>query len=216
MNKHNEFDDNEEVVVIERRDKQSYLYIAIAAVLGIALGGLIGSTVTTSRWETSYQALQNQLEQLNNAKAEVSKAAELSEQNQEEAWQHKMDQALEKQREEWQAEAVQRDKYVAELEKQNLNLEQQLNEQKMALELANTQNNQLNRQADMQVTMLERSRELFQRELKSNKNSRDYKRARFSGSQAQSTEKECDIYLEGNHGMRSRMPVINKMKRIHG
>lgn len=80
MNKHNEFDDNEEVVVIERRDKQSYLYIAIAAVLGIALGGLIGSTVTTSRWETSYQALQNQLEQLNNAKAEVSKAAELSEQ----------------------------------------------------------------------------------------------------------------------------------------
>ncbi len=77
-----------------------------------------------------------------------------------------MDQALEKQREEWQAEAVQRDKYVAELAKQNLNLEQQLNEQKMALELANTQNNQLNRQADMQVTMLERSRELFQRELK--------------------------------------------------
>lgn len=166
MNKHNEFDDNEEVVVIERRDKQSYVYIAISAVLGIALGGLIGSSVTTSRWETSYQTLQNQLEQLNNAKAEVSKAAELSEQNQEEAWQHKMDQALEKQREEWQAEAVQRDKYVAELEKQNLNLEQQLNEQKMALELANTQNNQLNRQADMQVTMLERSRELFQRELK--------------------------------------------------
>ncbi len=37
MNKHNEFDDNEEVVVIERSDKQSYLYIAIAAVLGIAL-----------------------------------------------------------------------------------------------------------------------------------------------------------------------------------
>lgn len=61
MNKHNEFDDNEEVVVIERRDKQSYLYIAIAAVLGIALGGLIGSTVTTSRWETSYQALQTSL-----------------------------------------------------------------------------------------------------------------------------------------------------------
>ncbi|CSE08482.1 Chromosome segregation ATPase [Vibrio cholerae] len=30
------------------------------------MGGLIGSTVTTSRWETSYQALQNQLEQLNN------------------------------------------------------------------------------------------------------------------------------------------------------
>ncbi|EOX4256281.1 chromosome partitioning protein ParA [Vibrio cholerae] len=228
MNKHDEFDDNEEVVVIERRDKQSYLYIAIAAVLGIALGGLIGSTVTTSRWETSYQALQNQLEQLNNAKAEVSKAAELSEQNQEEAWQHKMDQALEKQREEWQAEAVQRDKYVAELEKQNHNLEQQLNEQKMALELANTQNNQLNRQADMQVTMLERSRELFQRELKIKQELEGLQKERDSlVPKLKVLKNECDIYLEGKSWdaksdacdkqdeANSRVSQIDQMIRVH-
>ncbi|KDO13636.1 chromosome partitioning protein ParA [Vibrio metoecus] len=228
MNKHNEFDDNEEVVVIERRDKQGYLYIAIAAVLGIALGGLIGSSVTTSRWEASYEALQNQLEQLKNAKSEVVKAAEVTEQNNDEQWQIKMDQALAKQREEWQTESVQRDKYVAELEKHNLDLEQQLNEQKMALELANTHNNELNRQADIQATMLERSRELFQRELKIKQELEGLQKERDSlVPKIKVLKKECDIYLEGKSWdaksdscdkqdeANSRISQIDQMIRVH-
>ncbi|EEY98143.1 chromosome segregation ATPase [Vibrio sp. RC586] len=228
MNKHNEFEDNEEVVVIERRDKQGYLYIAIAAALGIALGGLIGSSVTTSRWEASYEALQNQLEQLKNAKSEVVKAAEVTEQNNDEQWQIKMDQALAKQREEWQTESVQRDKYVAELEKHNLDLEQQLNEQKMALELANTHNNQLNRQADIQATMLERSRELFQRELKIKQELETLQKERDTlVPQVKALKKECDIYLEGKSwdaksdacdkqdAANSRISQIDQLIRVH-
>ncbi|ENM5787072.1 hypothetical protein [Vibrio metoecus] len=228
MNKHNEFDDNEEVVVIERRDKQGYLYIAIAAVLGMAFGGLIGSSVTTSRWEASYEALQNQLEQLKNAKTEVVKAAEVTEQNNDEQWQIKMDQALDKQREEWQAESVQRDKYVAELEKHTLDLEQQLNEQKMALELANTHNNELNRQADIQATMLERSRELFQRELKIKQELEGLQKERDSlVPKIKVLKKECDIYLEGKSWdaksdscdkqdeANSRISQIDQMIRVH-
>ncbi|MDP4492861.1 chromosome partitioning protein ParA [Vibrio sp. AH4] len=228
MNKHNEFDDNEEVVVIERRDKQGYLYIAIAAVLGMAFGGLIGSSVTTSRWEASYEALQDQLEQLKNAKTEVVKAAEVTEQNNDEQWQIKMDQALDKQREEWQAESVQRDKYVAELEKHTLDLEQQLNEQKMALELANTHNNELNRQADIQATMLERSRELFQRELKIKQELEGLQKERDSlVPKIKVLKKECDIYLEGKSWdaksdscdkqdeANSRISQIDQMIRVH-
>ncbi|WP_154171827.1 chromosome partitioning protein ParA [Vibrio metoecus] len=228
MNKHNEFDDNEEVVVIERRDKQGYLYIAIAAALGIALGGLIGSSVTTSRWEASYDALQNQLEQLQNSKTEVVKAAEVTEQNNDEQWQIKMDQALAKQREEWQTESVQRDKYVAELEKHNLDLEQQLNEQKMALELANTHNNELNRQTDIQATMLERSRELFQRELKIKQELEELQKERDSlVPKIKVLKKECDIYLEGKSWdaksdscdkqdeANSRISQIDQMIRVH-
>ncbi|MCR9386553.1 chromosome partitioning protein ParA [Vibrio metoecus] len=228
MNKHNEFEDNEEVVVIERRDKQGYLYIAIAAALGIALGGLIGSSVTTSRWEASYAALQNQLEQLKNAKSEVVKAAEVTEQSNDEQWQIKMDQALAKQREEWQTESVQRDKYVAELEKHNLDLEQQLNEQKMALELANTHNNELNRQADIQATMLERSRELFQRELKIKQELEGLQKERDSlVPKIKVLKKECDIYLEGKSWdaksdscdkqdeANSRVSQIDQMIRVH-
>ncbi|WP_158120703.1 chromosome partitioning protein ParA [Vibrio metoecus] len=228
MNKHNEFDDNEEVVVIERRDKQGYLYIAIAAVLGMAFGGLIGSSVTTSRWEASYEALQNQLEQLKNAKTEVVKAAEVTEQNNDEQWHIKMDQALDKQREEWQTESVQRDKYVAELEKHILDLEQQLNEQKMALELANTHNNELNRQADIQATMLERSRELFQRELKIKQELEGLQKERDSlVPKIKVLKKECDIYLEGKSWdaksdscdkqdeANSRVSQIDQMIRVH-
>lgn len=228
MNKHNEFDDNEDVVVIERRDKQGYLYIAIAAVLGIALGGLIGSSVTTSRWASSYDALQNQLEQLQNSKTEVVKAAEVTEQNNDEQWQIKMDQALAKQREEWQTESVQRDKYVAELEKHNLDLEQQLNEQKMALELANTHNNELNRQTNIQATMLERSRELFQRELKIKQELEELQKERDSlVPKIKVLKKECDIYLEGKSWdaksdscdkqdeANSRISQIDQMIRVH-
>ncbi|KQB03396.1 chromosome partitioning protein ParA [Vibrio metoecus] len=228
MNKHNEFDDNEEVVVIERRDKQGYLYIAIAAVLGMAFGGLIGSSITTSRWEASYEVLQNQLEQLKNAKTEVVKAAEVTEQNNDEQWQIKMDQALDKQREEWQAESVQRDKYVAELEKHNLDLEQQLNEQKMALELANTHNNELNRQTNIQATMLERSRELFQRELKIKQELEGLQKERDSlVPKIKVLKKECDIYLEGKSWdaksdscdkqdeANSRISQIDQMIRVH-
>lgn len=228
MNKNNEFDDNEEVVVIERRDKQGYLYIAIAAALGIALGGLIGSSVTTGRWEASYEALQNQLEQLKNAQSEVVKAAEVTEQNNDVQWQIKMDQALAKQREEWQTESVQRDKYVAELEKHNLDLERQLNEQKMALELANTHNNQLNRQADMQATMLERSRELFQRELKIKQELETLQKERDSlVPKVKVLKKECDIYLEGKSwdaksdvcdkqdAANSRISQIDQLIRVH-
>ncbi|HGF7475935.1 TPA: chromosome partitioning protein ParA [Vibrio mimicus] len=228
MNKQNEFDDNEEVVVIERRDKQSYLYIVIAAALGVALGGLIGSSVTTSRWEASYQALQNQLEQLKNAKTEVVKAAEVTEQNKDEQWQIKMDQALAKQREEWQAESVQRDKYVAELEKHNVDLEQQLDDQKKALEIADAQNNQLNRQTDMQATMLERSRELFQRELKIKQELEALQKERDSlVPKVKVFKKECDIYLEGKSWdaksdscdkqdeANSRISQIDQMIRVH-
>jgi len=228
VNKHNEFDDNEEVVVIERRDKQGYLYIAIAAVLGMAFGGLIGSSVTTSRWEASYEALQNQLEQLKNAKTEVVKAAEVTEQNNDEQWQIKMAQALDKQREEWQTESVQRDKYVAELEKHTLDLEQQLNEQKMALELANTHNNELNRQADIQATILERSRELFQRELKIKQELEELQKERDSlVPKIKVLKKECDIYLEGKSWdaksdscdkqdeANSRINQIDQMIRVH-
>ncbi|TXZ08136.1 chromosome partitioning protein ParA [Vibrio mimicus] len=228
MNKQNEFDDNEEVVVIERRDKQSHLYIAIAAALGVALGGLIGSSVTTSRWEASYQALQNQLEQLKNAKTEVVKAAEVTEQNKDEQWQIKMDQALAKQREEWQAESVQRDKYVAELEKHNVDLEQQLDDQKKALEIADAQNNQLNRQTDIQATMLERSRELFQRELKIKQELEALQKERDSlVPKVKVLKKECDIYLEGKSWdaksdscdkqdeANSRISQIDQMIRVH-
>lgn len=50
MNKQTNIEESDDdVVVIEERDRRTYLYIAIAGVLGLALGGLIGSTFTASK-----------------------------------------------------------------------------------------------------------------------------------------------------------------------
>ena len=45
MDENNEARD-EDVVVIEERDKRTYLYILIASILSLALGGLVGSSLT--------------------------------------------------------------------------------------------------------------------------------------------------------------------------
>ncbi|KOO12374.1 chromosome partitioning protein ParA, partial [Vibrio xuii] len=55
MNKQTEIEDSDDgVVVIEERERRTYLYIAIGAVLGWALGGLKGSYLTASKWESTY------------------------------------------------------------------------------------------------------------------------------------------------------------------
>ena len=53
MTSQNNIEDQDEVVVIEERDKRTHIYIAIAAVLGLAFGGLAGSAMTASKWELS-------------------------------------------------------------------------------------------------------------------------------------------------------------------
>ena len=53
-----------DVVVIEQRDKKTYLYITIASVFGVALGGLIGSSMTANKWQQAYHLLQQKNQEL--------------------------------------------------------------------------------------------------------------------------------------------------------
>ncbi len=50
------------MVVIEERDKRTH--IAIAAVLGLAFGGLAGSVLTANKWESTYQVLEDKYQAL--------------------------------------------------------------------------------------------------------------------------------------------------------
>ena len=54
MSSQNKMEEQDDVVVIEERDKRTHIYIAIAAVLGLAFGGLVGSVVTANKWESTY------------------------------------------------------------------------------------------------------------------------------------------------------------------
>ncbi|ELE5025561.1 chromosome partitioning protein ParA [Vibrio fluvialis] len=223
-----QLDDNEDVVVIEERDKRSYLYIGIAAVLGLALGGLIGSSVTASKWEKAYQTLETQYQQ---AKSDDSaQQADVEQQTiaMNSEWENKLQAALNEQTEQHKTNLSKLEKQITELEKVNATLEGELSEQKDALAAADAKNSKLNRQADMQATMFERSRELFQKELKIKQEMEAMQKERDAlVPQVKSLKKECDIYLEGKSWdaksdacdkqdeANSRISQLDQMIRVH-
>ncbi|ELC0658557.1 chromosome partitioning protein ParA [Vibrio fluvialis] len=223
-----QLDDNEDVVVIEERDKRSYLYIGIAAVLGLALGGLIGSSVTASKWEKAYQTLETQYQQSKSDDSAQQADAEQQTIAMNSEWENKLQAALNEQTEQHKTNLSKLEKQITELEKVNATLESELSEQKDALAAADAKNSKLNRQADMQVTMFERSRELFQKELKIKQEMEAMQKERDAlVPQVKSLKKECDIYLEGKSWdaksdacdkqdeANSRISQLDQMIRVH-
>ncbi|MBL4246620.1 chromosome partitioning protein ParA [Vibrio fluvialis] len=223
-----QLDDNEDVVVIEERDKRSYLYIGIAAVLGLALGGLIGSSVTASKWEKAYQTLETQYQQSKSDDSAQQADAEQQTIAMNSEWENKLQAALNEQTEQHKTNLSKLEKQITELEKANATLESELSEQKDALAAADAKNSKLNRQADMQATMFERSRELFQKELKIKQEMEAMQKERDAlVPQVKSLKKECDIYLEGKSWdaksdacdkqdeANSRISQLDQMIRVH-
>ncbi|WP_044367937.1 hypothetical protein [Vibrio fluvialis] len=223
-----QLDDNEDVVVIEERDKRSYLYIGIAAVLGLALGGLIGSSVTASKWEKAYQTLETQYQQSKSDDSAQQADAEQQTIAMNSEWENKLQAALNEQTEQHKTNLSKLEKQITELEKVNATLESELSEQKDALAAADAKNSKLNRQADMQATMFERSRELFQKELKIKQEMEAMQKERDAlVPQVKSLKKECDVYLEGKSWdaksdacdkqdeANSRISQLDQMIRVH-
>ena len=223
-----QLDDNEDVVVIEERDKRSYLYIGIAALLGLALGGLIGSSVTASKWEKAYQTLETQYQQSKSDDSAQQADAEQQTIAMNSEWENKLQAALNEQTEQHKTNLSKLEKQITELEKVNATLESELSEQKDALAAADAKNSKLNRQADMQATMFERSRELFQKELKIKQEMEAMQKERDAlVPQVKSLKKECDIYLEGKSWdaksdacdkqdeANSRISQLDQMIRVH-
>lgn len=228
VNQNTDLDEQDEVVVIEERDKRSHIYIAIAAVIGIALGGLVGSAVTTSKWEASYQTLENQYQALQADKSQLVTQVEQRSANVDSEVDEKIAAALKDQDVVHQQELVEAQQISTELEKANLALESQLAVQKAKIEESQKINSKLNRQADMQATMFEGSRDLFRRELKV---SQELEALQTEKNQLEPKlkvfKKECDIYLDGTSWdaksdscdkqdeVNSRLSQINQMIEVH-
>ncbi|WP_275724360.1 chromosome partitioning protein ParA [Vibrio furnissii] len=221
-------DDNEDVVVIEERDKRSYLYIGIAAVLGLALGGLVGSSLTAAKWESAYHTLEAQFQRSKNDDTQQKADTEQKAAAMNSEWEAKLQAALDEQTKQHQANVNKLEKQVSELEKVNSTLENELSAQKNALAASDAKNNKLNRQADMQATMFERSRELFQKELKIKQEMEAMQKERDALVPAlKDLKKECDAYLEGKSWdaksdscdkqdeANSRISQLDQMIRVH-
>ncbi|UPQ86910.1 chromosome partitioning protein ParA [Vibrio sinaloensis] len=228
MNQQTDNQDNEDVVVIEERDNKTLLYIVIAGVLGVALGGLLGSTLTAQKWQSTYLELEQQYQTLTKDKQQLVVKVEQKVAEVDNEIEQKLQQAIVDQQAEHKSEIEALQQQLQELEKVNLSLEQQLGEQKQQLESATAQNSRLNRQADMQATMFERSRELFQQELKVKQQLEALEQEREElGPRIEELKKACDLYLEGTSWeaksdscdkqdeASSRLSQVEQMIRVH-
>ncbi|MCK6261726.1 chromosome partitioning protein ParA [Vibrio sp. ZSDE26] len=230
MNKQNDTEqfEGDDVVVVEERDKRTYTYIIIACLLGLALGGLIGSATTAKKWEETYHQLEAQYQQLLKDKKQLvirveEKVAKVDEQLAE-----KLETELTEQKEQYKQDIEKLEELVAELEKVNLSLESQVATQVETIANADSQNSRLNRQADMQATMFERSRELFQKELRIQQEVENLEKEKEQLlSIIESLKVQCDTYLEGTSWdaksdscdrqdeANSRLSQINQMLQVH-
>lgn len=228
MNEQNDIQENDDVVVIEERDKRARLYIVIAGVLGLALGGLVGSTLTAQKWESTYQSLEQQYQTLVADKQQMATQVEQRVAKVDDEVEEKLQLAINAQQEEHKLAVDALQSQVNELQTENTTLKEQIAQQKQQLTTVNSQNTQLNRQADMQATMFERSRELFQQELKVSQELEALEKEREElATKIVALKKQCDIYLEGTSWdaksdacdkqdeAQSRLSQVEQMIRVH-
>ncbi|WP_199453779.1 chromosome partitioning protein ParA [Vibrio owensii] len=198
MTSQNNIEDQDEVVVIEERDKRTHIYIAIAAVLGLAFGGLAGSAMTASKWESIYQVLEEKYQALAQDKTNLVSQVKTREAGLDKEIDAKVATLLAEKEEAHKAELKALQEQLTEVEKVNLSLESQVKEQKATLNTTKSENDKLNRQADMQATMFERSREVFRKELQISQELESLEKERQALlPKIETLKKECDVFLEG-------------------
>ncbi|MGR5538947.1 chromosome partitioning protein ParA [Vibrio campbellii] len=198
MTSQNNIEDQDEVVVIEARDKRTLIYIAIAAVLGLAFGGLAGSAMTASKWESTYQVLEEKYQALAQDKTNLVSQVKTREASIDKEIDAKVAKLLTEKEEAHKAELKALQEQLTVVEKVNLSLESQIKEQKATLNTTKVQNDKLNRQADMQATMFERSREVFRKEMQITQELASLEKEREALlPKIDTLKKECDVFLEG-------------------
>ncbi|CAH8191413.1 chromosome partitioning protein ParA [Vibrio aestuarianus] len=228
MDKHTDIDEQEDVVVIEERDKRTYVYLALAGVLGLALGGLIGSSITTNKWQKSYSQLEEKYQQLNEDRTQLVETVELKVAEVDAEVETKIQRALDEQNSQHQEQLNQFQEKYKKLESENKLLQAKLNDEKEKLVEIAQSNSKLNRQADMQATMFERSRELFQRELKIKQELEALEKEKQTITpKLKLLKSDCDAYLEGKSwdaksdacdkqdAANSRISQIDQMIQVH-
>ncbi len=184
--------------------------------------------MTSSKWESGYQALEKKyIGLLEDKKTLVHKVEERVAKVDDQV-EKQLKQAIEQQKQTHQIEIETLQQQISELEKLNLNLESELSEQKALVVETSEKNESLNRQADMQASMFERSREIFQRELKVKQQLEALQKEKDDlQPRIEELKKTCDAYLDGTSWeatsdscdrqdeANSRLSQVNQMIRVH-
>ncbi|MGR5238642.1 chromosome partitioning protein ParA [Vibrio alfacsensis] len=198
MTSQHNIEEQGEVVVIEERDKRTHIYIAIAAVLGLAFGGLAGSVISSNKWESTYQVLEQKYQALAEDKTQLISQVKAREEGLDKEIDAQVAKLLVEKEEAYKQELKALQEQLTEVEKVNLSLESQAKQQTDKLNTTKTQNDKLSRQADMQATMFERSREVFRKEMQIAQELASLEKEREALlPKIDTLKKECDVFLEG-------------------
>ncbi|GEM74539.1 chromosome partitioning protein ParA [Vibrio sagamiensis] len=191
-------DQDDDVVVIEERDKRTPIYIAIGVILGVALGGVLGATLTSNQWESTYQALDEKYQALESTKVALLSQVKEREAGLDKEVDSKVMVVLNKKQQEFESNLQELELKMTELGKVNDSLKAQIEQQNEKLNLSKNENLKLNRQADRQATIFERSREVFRKELKVSQELEAFEKERETLlPKIEKLRKECDVFLEG-------------------
>ncbi|OEF19707.1 hypothetical protein [Aliivibrio logei] len=194
----NETEHDDEVIIIEEKSKSSHWVAGVTLVIGLIAGGLIGSSVSDNKWSETYTQLesqskdyQGQLKDASTKSAEVDVLIAQEKQKALEAQKQELDE------QKAQAVAEEAKKYTT-LSKEVKTLKSKKTSLSMQVEEQNKQIDQLTNQVDLQVTMLTRSKQLFQRQLQLKEEAGDLqvKIDVISGNEKK-LAKDCAVYLEG-------------------
>jgi len=225
-------DQDENVVVIEERDSKNILYIATAAILGLAMGGLIGSYATNSKWQSAYISLESKIESIKSEKEQIVTEKviqiEQKQENIDQLIEQRVSEQIDVMTEDFQQKLAQSGAMVTELEKLNIELEERVQAQQKQIDEQIGQLSSLNRQSDLQTAVLERSRELFQREFSIKQQLAKLQEEREAlAPKLETYKKQCDIYLEGKSwdasskscdqqdAVNSELSQIDQMIEVH-
>jgi chromosome segregation ATPase len=191
-------EDEDDVIVIEQRDKRALYYIAIALVIGIAAGGLVGASLKDSYWSKQYALLESDLNQTQQASLQAQKDIETKQATLETQVEARVIEEITRLEQAHQLEITNLTEVIEELDKLNESLESRLEIAQSQIAESETSQQKMNQQADMQVAMYQRSRELFQKEVKLRQEvERLTAENEANHPKLVQLKSDCDTYLEG-------------------
>ena len=190
-----EMDNNDnEVLIIEKKSKMNFIFSGVVLVVGILIGATVATVFSYSKSLDNYLRFEEEIKgyQMKIAAADKKNKnieAVIEEKKQEVVEEHKKELSFQKEQEKANVSAL--NQRISMLNSQKATLQKKIEKQDEEI-------TQLTHQVDLQVTMLSRAKELFQRQLQLKEEASALRtKIEITAQNAEQLSEECKTYLNG-------------------